>query len=219
MIRCVCFDFDGTLVDSNTMKREAYSVIFAHLGDTRDLVNETLEANRDGDRYQVVEAVIRRLIAAGLLPSTASAYDLTQHYAAQYGLLCEEHAATCPEMPGAGRTLARLSGAYSLYINSGTPEPQLNQVVFRRGWAHLFRGVFGRPNTKTENLARITLQEEVEKDQIVFVGDDMQDLESADAFGCGFIGVISPTSCFHRNLRLAVTCLSDLEQAIQELNT
>ena len=217
MITCVVFDFDGVLVDSNVVKRNAYFDIFAPLGATRPVVGAVLEDNRDSDRYQIIEHILRRLVMAGFLSADDQMDELIGKYAEQYNDICEEHAATCREIAGASECLPRLFRRYALYVNSATPEEPLRRIIHRRGWECYFRDVLGRPRTKTENLTKILEREMTSGAEVVFVGDNQQDLDAAHQCGCQFVGMMHNTSQFGFEPSYVVRDLAELETTIKQM--
>lgn len=187
MIRCVVFDFDGVLVDSNAVKRQAYSDIFSDFGPAvASIVETVLQADTEDDRLGVIRAILSALPEP---PPREKLNGLVLELAERYNLICEEHAATCPEVAGASAALNSLGRSHSLYVISATPEDLLRRIVERRGWSAHFRDVLGRPATKRENLARVMQRESIEAEAIVFVGDGRRDLEAARGAGCRFLGV------------------------------
>ena len=190
MTSCVVFDFDGVLVESNAVKRQAYFDIFAPLGvEVGPVVEAVLREDVDGDRFDTIQRVLLRLGAAAPVGDDDALAVLVARYAERYNEICEDHAATCAEVPGASQALDRLADRYPLYVVSATPEPPLRRIVERRGWASRFRAVLGRPHGKPEHLQRIMAWERIQGEEIVFVGDGLRDLLAARAAGCRFIGV------------------------------
>jgi phosphoglycolate phosphatase-like HAD superfamily hydrolase len=187
MIRCVVFDFDGVLVDSNAVKRQAYSDIFSDFGPAAaGAVVAVLRADTEDDRFGVIRAILTALPDP---PPGEKLDHLVAEQAERYNRICEEHAGTCPEVAGASAALNRLGRAYPLYLISATPQDPLRRIVGRRGWSAHFRDVLGRPATKRENLARVMQREGIEGGAIVLVGDGRRDLEAARGAGCRFVGV------------------------------
>jgi phosphoglycolate phosphatase len=187
MIRGVVFDFDGVLVDSNTVKRQAYSDIFSDFGPTgARVVEAVLQADTEDDRFGIIRAILTALPEP---PRGERLERLVAELAQRYNVICEDHAATCPEVTGASAALERLGRSHSLYIISATPQDPLRRIVGRRGWSAHFREVLGRPATKAENLTRIMQREGLEAGSVVFVGDGRRDLEAARGAGCRFVGV------------------------------
>jgi len=212
-IRCLVFDFDGVLVDSNAVKRSAYFDALGPIGASARLVEQVLDDHRLGDRYVVIREVLRRS-ASGAAHGDA-VERLVAECAGRYNDICERFTATCREIDGASGALERLSARYALYVNSATPEAPLRRVVARRGWAGYFRDVLGRPRTKVENLREILAREALQPAEVVMIGDGEADLDAATACGCGFIGVRSD-QLEGRDV-LLVDTLTALEPALETL--
>lgn len=196
VVRCVVFDFDGVLVDSNAVKRRAYLDVFGAHGVPAATVEAGLAETRDGDRYVVIEDVVQRARAAGFLDGTGATESLVSSLAAAYNDICETHTATCREVAGVSTTLPLLAARYPLYVVSDTPDAPLRRVVGRRGWASYFRDVLGRPRTKVENLGLVLRRETIAADAVVVVGDGRRDVEAARHWGCAFIGIASDGNDF-----------------------
>ncbi len=183
----IAFDFDGVLVDSNSVKRSAFFDIFEPVERSAAEVEATLRDHGELDRFGVIAAVLARLkVREGGFPGTEGLHgDLAE----RYNDICERHAAVCPEIPGATTTLHSLAARYPLYINSATPEEPLRRIVTRRGWDGLFQDVLGRPQTKVENLVQILEHTRARPHELLFVGDGAGDLAAALAVGCQFVGI------------------------------
>jgi phosphoglycolate phosphatase len=189
-IRCVVFDFDGVLIDSNRVKRRAYYDVFYGSGVPEVVVSRCLARHADGDRREVITAIVM----AGRAGEPAE--PLVERYLVAYATQCDAEIPQCAEQPGAGSVLAALAGARPLYINSATPVEPLERYIAQRGWKSYFRGVLGRPRTKAENFAMIRALEHVDGDAMLFIGDHESDAAAARAAGCRFVGVRSDTSDF-----------------------
>jgi phosphoglycolate phosphatase-like HAD superfamily hydrolase len=212
-VKCLVFDFDGVLVDSNAVKRGAYFDALRPLGAPPALVERVLDDNRHGDRYDVIRAVIRSL--PGGETARDEAERLVEECAERYNAICEGFTATCPEMEGASGTLVRLSARYALYVNSATPESPLRRVVERRGWGAYFRGVLGRPRTKEQNLRDIIAREGLEPSEVIMIGDGIGDRDAARACGCAFVGFRGEE--FHPREVVVVKALGELDRVIDAL--
>lgn len=203
MIRAVVFDYDGTLADSNAIKRDAYARIFLDaVGDEVEqaavhaVVESVVAARPKDDRCGVIGGVLDAFAAAGFGPqhdSAARAAAVTD-YAMRYNRICEDGAATCPEMPGAKVMLARLAKDRSLHVNTGTPVESITRVLRRRGWDRFFTSVYGAEDGKAKALHHIMAERDLTPNEIVMVGDDEADLEGACAVGCRMIGYANSTS-------------------------
>ena len=215
MTTCVVFDFDGVLVDSNAVKRRAYRDIFASTAGSEPVVESVLESNTEDDRFGVIRSILQGLGLDGL--DAPGRLDLlVAEYSDRYNAICEEHAATCAEIPGASAALTRLVTRHPLYVISATPEDPLRRIVQRRGWGRYFRDVLGRPRTKSENLARVIRGEGIAAAKIVFVGDGRRDLDAARQAGCRFVGVRNAFNDFDP---VGLTMLNDLTRLPELVET
>ena len=209
MIRCLVLDFDGVLVDSNAVKHHAYFDVFAPVPGAAAIVAEVLRTHRFGNRYDVIGAVLRRL---GEIRGTDEGAAVAR-YAERYNEICEEHAATCAEIDGASACLRRWADRTPLYVNSATPEAPLRRIVARRAWQGLFRGVFGGPATKVDNLERAWRDAGVDAAEALFVGDREADRRAAAACGCPFIGFQDPGNDFEATVT-RVASLRELDHLL-----
>jgi phosphoglycolate phosphatase-like HAD superfamily hydrolase len=212
--KCLVFDFDGVLVDSNHIKRNAYLTLFPAIPEGRALVESVIREDFDGDRYDTIRRILQRLSAAGLVAPDEFDEPAVTKYAERYGVLCEEAVVAAPEMPGCSQLLPVLAGRLPLYINSATPEEPLRRIIEKRGWAPFFKDALGRPRTKIENFRLILSREHLAPADLTFVGDSPHDQTAAAACGCAFVAVLGG---FHRFLDagpLAISHLSELSRLL-----
>jgi len=191
MIRGVVFDFDGTVVDSNEIKRRAFFEATEAFDPTGATVEAALAAPDPGDRFDILGRVARELAAVGAAPAGRSAEAFGRALAEEYGRICEEAIAAADEIPGALEALGWLEArGVARFVSSATPEAPLRRVVARRGLEPWFDGVYGRPAPKTEHLAAIAGRTGAAPDELLLVGDGEDDRQAARAFGCVFAGVV-----------------------------
>ncbi|MDH3961542.1 MAG: HAD family hydrolase, partial [Desulfuromonadales bacterium] len=90
MLKCVVFDFDGTLVDSNDIKRETFFAV-AHRWDSSDAVAaEVFDLWPTADRYKKTYKIAESLISRGLLPKGSSVQEWASRLASDYTEQCEK---------------------------------------------------------------------------------------------------------------------------------
>jgi len=188
MIRVIVFDFDGVIVrDSEFFKQEAWAAIFSiYDGKATEYFHEAeakYGGGRDGDRYEILRHIFARLAEPGdRIPS------LVKAGAAAFNAYVERKILEVGVEPSDRRVLEDLSKRYPLYINSATPEKELKQTVARLKLDCIFKGVFGYPSKKVENLKLVQQSENVKPQSILFVGDGERDYEAAREFDCHFMG-------------------------------
>jgi phosphoglycolate phosphatase-like HAD superfamily hydrolase len=177
MIRCVVFDFDGTLVMSNAIKRDGFFAVTAEIAGGTEAMTALLAAP-PGDRFAVFAAFSARFgLDAGEM-------------AEAYGAWCEAAILVAPERPGATEALAALRrDGIRIWINSATPEAPLRAIVKRRYPAGSFDGILGGHARKVANLRAVMSAEGLAPDEILMVGDGIDDKQGAAEAGCRFIGL------------------------------
>jgi phosphoglycolate phosphatase-like HAD superfamily hydrolase len=216
MVISVVFDFDGVLVDSNRIKRNAYFEMFAGHGDRKTCIAEIVDRDRYSGRYVIIGKILRCLSEEGVLEIGDRFEALVQDYATRYNDICENYAATCREIKGASALLSKLSAGLHLYVNSSTPQEPLRRIIARRGWSNYFHAVLGAPKTKKQNLEWIIGKEQVPASQVVVVSDGKADLEAARDLGSPFIAVVNDFNDFERDGLKLISDLEELEEAMQE---
>lgn len=186
MIRCVSFDFDGTLVQSNEIKRQAFFDATAHLERADGILTDLFGSGFKGDRYQLLGTLADMLYPGDRDMAERVATDCVERYSRQ----CHERIVACPEVAGASDALRHLHGSdIPCYVNSATPTAYLRQIIEERRLSRWFRGVMGAPAAKPDNLERILSAEGIVPAELVVVGDGEDDRDAARDVGCHFLGI------------------------------
>lgn len=215
-VSAIAFDLDGTLIDSNPVKRRGFDHVFANHPDGLAHVAAVLETHRKSFRTVVIREVLGRLEDSGLTHGT-SIDDQVAELAERYNRYCIDGAAACTEIAGAGEALRSLAATHALYVNTATATEAAVEIIERRGWKHLFKAVLGFPPSKEGNLRAITQQLGLQPQEVLMVGDDDHDLEAATAFGCPFVAVQGATSHFTHPLPLAISSLLELPPLLDQI--
>ncbi len=184
-IKIAVLDFDGTLIDSNSLKYEAFFRLFPEDGQSETIVRLVLADSFEASRYDILDEIIARRNHLKLDQNPLDVASLAK----AYNNLVLAGAKHCPLIPGAREALDFLSSRVRLYISSTTPEDSLKEIIDFRGWTDYFVGVFGYPRKKSTTLSNIIDREKVENSRVVVVGDGESDRISAEENRCKFIPV------------------------------
>jgi len=204
MIRCAVFDFDGTLVHSNEIKREGFFAVAGAFPGGAEVM-EALLADPPGDRFAIFAAFAARF--------GEDAGELAE----QYGAWCEARILACPERAGASALLAHMRNlGISIWINSATPEAPLRAVVARRYPSGTFDGVRGGHGRKVANLRAILSAVGCAPAELLMIGDGADDRAAAREVDCAFAGVAEGSLAAAADAGPLLTDLSALAACLPE---
>ena len=186
-VKVIVFDFDGTLVDSNQLKYNAFFELFPSDSLHKEIVTDVLDEFIEKSRYVILREILKRINRKTI---NEDDLDYRVHASAKkYNDIVVDGAKRCKEKSGAKEVLESLSKRYNLYLNSTTPETSLKDIVKHRNWEGFFCDIFGYPNDKTSVLFDIIKRESISPGDLLVVGDGKSDRDSADKAGCKFFHV------------------------------
>jgi phosphoglycolate phosphatase len=187
MIKVVSFDFDGTLVRSNAIKRSAYYKATETLG-LRGSLDRILSSTL-GDRRVVLSQYVEELAGKGIIPGGRKK-ECVERLVREYTRICASRISACPEVTGTSEALAALRrSGKKLFLNSATPLAGLLPILKKRKWRRHFDGVYGAHGNKAANLRRIIAECEIDTKELLHVGDGEDDRLAAEEVGCRFLAV------------------------------
>jgi phosphoglycolate phosphatase len=186
--RAAIFDFDGTLVHSNHIKRDGFVQAAISVGVSLDLVEDILAEPAVGSRFEIMKEVAKRAVADSSVPSIVS--QLADRLVERYSEYCRAEICNCPEIPGASEALEDFfSLGIPIFVNSATPTSHLECLVQCRGWKEMFTGVYGKPESKEQNIYRVLNDLALSPHEVIMVGDGPDDAAAAVHVSCCFVHV------------------------------
>jgi phosphoglycolate phosphatase len=178
----IVFDFDGTLVDSNEIKRRGFDFVFAEYPERMTEIRQYCYSFNHTIRGEKFRHVTEQILG---LPYTP---ELEQLCHERYAAFTTESVAAAPEIPGAAAFVKSLA-SYRPALLSSTPTAILLQILDRRGWRSLFPTVQGAPVDKRTWLKDFQGVLGCRPEQLLFFGDTDEDGDSGRLSGCTFVRV------------------------------
>ncbi len=211
MIKAVILDFDGVILESVDIKTMAFREIFKEYPEQVDAIVE-YHLNHGGvSRYKKFIYFYNNILKQPITDE-----KLTE-LGERFSKLILEGIKRCAFVLGALEFLEEYSKKLRLYVASGTPEMELRAIVKERGLESYFKGVYGTPATKSEIIRRILDEENLKKDEVIFIGDSETDYKEALKEGVPFIARITDSANFTPESKLCVGVVRDLNGLIKLL--
>jgi len=185
-VKAIVLDFDGVILESNQIKGETFPRLFHQHPQHAEAMIKLHQDHGGMPRQEKL-----RIICEDILGQTVDE-DEIQRLSRELGRLVDDAIMACPFTPGALEFLQAYSTRCPLFIATGTPEDEMQPLVERRGLGPYFAGVYGSPRNKAAILRDLMDKNGWRPEDIVFVGDSIDDYHGAQATGVPFIGRVGP---------------------------
>jgi phosphoglycolate phosphatase len=207
------FDFDGVILDSASLKRQAFADLY------RDEPEENRQAvlaylNRRGGQPREVKFRHIEGNIFGRDTGETRIRELCQRFKASV----EQRLLKAPAIPGALEFLARWHQHLPLYLLSATPEAELRAIAERRDLTRYFLEVIGAPPDKVTGLRNLLARRGHAPRDTVMIGDSYNDYRAARSNGTRFVGVTAdPAASPFPGDTVTTVDLRGLEAALKRL--
>jgi len=213
MIKCAIFDFDGTLVDSNNIKFNAFFQVTKNIPNSKKSLKQILQ-EPPGDRHAIFKSL------SDLLYSEYQISVNDKKLSDAYTSICEEKVSSAQSIKGSEDSLEKLKlMGVKLFVSSATPEETLVNIINNRGISHFFDGIFGAPNTKEVHIQHVMKLFNLSSSEVVYIGDSEADRLAARMLNCHFVGIGDDYSRFLIKPSILLKSLHNLPKSLSLLES
>ncbi|HLR90972.1 MAG TPA: HAD hydrolase-like protein [Balneolaceae bacterium] len=180
------FDFDGVILDSATIKTEAFLELFSQYPEHLPAIESYHIKHQGITRFKKFEWIYRDLLSSEYTEEVAE--ELSERFSDI--VLGKMRAADY--LPGVMELLSYLrEHDIPAFISSGTPDEELQEIIGQRDLQAFFHTVYGSDRTKAEAIDLIKEDFGFKSGELIFIGDAITDYEAANSRGVPFIAVYS----------------------------
>ena len=178
------FDFDGVILDSASLKREAFAALYDEYPTAQREAIKAYLGRRGGQPREVKF----RHIESHILGRDVRAADIDA-LCARFKAVVAARIQVAPAIAGAVEFLSRWHGRLPLYLLSATPGHELREIVEQRDLARYFEAVIGAPPDKVTGMRNLLERYRHPATHTVMIGDSYNDYRTARGNGTHFVGI------------------------------
>jgi phosphoglycolate phosphatase-like HAD superfamily hydrolase len=179
----VIFDFDGVVVDSNEIRTDGFSTIYAsEAGEKLEAFMKYVRSNRGLSRYRRIRYYYEHVLQQAVND------EIVRQDAERYSQIVADAVANAPEIPGAEAFLSNHLEHFGFALVSASDQEELRSICQRRGISKYFKAILGSPEEKPSNIANLLRDHGWSRQTTVYVGDSINDLQAAKSCDVPFIG-------------------------------
>jgi phosphoglycolate phosphatase-like HAD superfamily hydrolase len=175
------WDFDGVIKDSVAVKSDAYERLFTPFGpEAATRVREHHERNGGMSRFEKLPLYLRW---AG---SEASEAEVSR-YCELFSAAVRQAVIDSPWVPGAREYLQANHARQCLFLVTGTPQAEIEDILMALDLTACFREVHGAPTSKSDAIELVLARWNCPRANSLLIGDSDSDYAAASTAGVEFL--------------------------------
>jgi phosphoglycolate phosphatase-like HAD superfamily hydrolase len=175
------FDCDGVLLDSNSIKTQAFYEIVLPMG--KKIADQFITFHKENAGHSRLEK-FNHLFKTILQRSD---YNRDLHIALkEFGEKIRQKLIECPETEGLRQFLNKICEFGNSFIVSGGMQSEVKDIISQKGLAKFFADIYGSPDTKEEIVEKMISTGRLKYPAIYF-GDSRYDYETAVKYQIDFV--------------------------------
>ena len=184
MIKCLIFDFDGVISDSVHIKTLIFKEMYLHYGRGIAKKVENYHLNNGGmsrfQKFKYFEEIILKKKC-----SNRKINCLSKEFESKV----KHRVIKASYIKGAKKFLNANYKKYKCFISTGTPQREIIEILKEKNIKHLFKEIYGSPESKKNHIKKIIKKYSFKKKEILFLGDSRNDYEAAFDQNINFVAV------------------------------
>lgn len=189
--RAIILDFDGTIVNSNIIKRNCLVEIFSDKLFLQSELFNFIDSLGDVDRFEIISA------CCDIFFEGVYSVEEIKGKTDLYSESCHKQILRADEISGSLEFIRRAEESRKLlFVSSATPQQYLVPIIEEIGLRKYFSEIYGGPESKFSHIERVMFDHSLRSEEIVYIGDSDSDFNAASQSGCHFLGIVNQKSRF-----------------------
>ena len=183
-MKAIIFDFDGVILNSVSVKTEAFKELYKQYGSAVVKKVEKYHIENGGiSRFEKFKYYHKNFLNIDL-----NSVEINQ-MAKEFSDLVFEKVCNSNFIPGAKEFLKYSHNNYLNFICTGTPQNEIIKILNKKNLNKFFKDVYGSPTSKENIISKILKKYNLNKSDVLFIGDAMTDYNAAKLSEIKFIGI------------------------------
>ncbi len=179
----IIFDFDGVLADTNPIRINGFRKLFSQYpGEQVEKIIAYATANGGLSRFKKIEYFFN------FMRNEPISDQEVDDWARKYSDVVKQDIIDAAEIEGSVEFLKRYNEQHDFAIVSGSEQNELRDVCIQRKIGNYFDLILGSPVSKEENILKMLSEMSWKKEDCVFIGDAINDINAAKETGLYFVG-------------------------------
>jgi len=184
MIKTILFDFDGVILDSMKIKGDGFVELFeGYPIDAVQKLESYHYANGGISRFEKIQYFFNTIMDMPI--SDEKINTLANQFAK---IIAQKLFDTKNLIADTMQFIEKNHQKYYLYIVSGAEQNELRTLCNIFKIDHFFEGIYGSPTPKTRLVKNILEQNHILKNEVILIGDSINDYDAASKNGIVFFG-------------------------------
>lgn len=185
MKKSIIFDFDGVIIDTSSIKTEAFYKLFSRFGKKIGTIAKNYHLENEGiSRFEKFTYIKKKYLIKK--NKTVSNNYLNEKYSnivlnkivkkkISYGFLS---------------FIKNNFNNYNFFISSSSPEDELKYIIKKKKITKFFKYIYGYPPVKKNQIKKIIKLNNLDIKNVWYVGDTNEDFKVSKSLKISFMGYV-----------------------------